>query len=279
MHHNSILNQSASSSHNSDLELFYYGSQKCGRESTWGPGVKQHYKLHYVHSGAGFLLSNGREYHITAGQLFACFPGETVFYRADAADPWEYSWVAFNGLNAEQYLRRAGFSPDQLVIDCPNKALIENAFHEILSTKGNTANHDLNYIGYLYLVLASIVDDSGSACDTSNTRKYVKIAIRYIKENFQHDISIEGIASYLSLDRKYFSKIFKRETGYSPTEYLIHYRIENARELLQNTSLSIADVAVAVGYSSQFSFSRAFKQHTGVSPSSFKRELPSMQSE
>lgn len=50
-----------------------------------GPGVKQHYKLHYVHSGEGWLRSNGREYHITAGQLFACFPGETVFYRADAA--------------------------------------------------------------------------------------------------------------------------------------------------------------------------------------------------
>ena len=70
-----------------------------------GPGVKQHYKLHYVHSGEGWLRSNGREYHITAGQLFACFPGETVFYRADAAQPWEYSWVAFDGLNAEQYLR------------------------------------------------------------------------------------------------------------------------------------------------------------------------------
>ena len=133
-----------------------------------GPGVKQHYKLHYVHSGEGWLRSNGREYRITAGQLFACFPGETVFYRADAAQPWEYSWVAFDGLNAEQYLRRAGFRPDHLVIDCPNKPLIENAFREILSTKGDTANHDLNYIGYLYLVLASIVDYSGNDSDTSN---------------------------------------------------------------------------------------------------------------
>ena len=74
-----------------DLELFYYGSQKCTAADTWGPGVKQHYKLHYVHSGEGWLRSNGREYRITAGQLFACFPGETVFYRADAAQPWEYS--------------------------------------------------------------------------------------------------------------------------------------------------------------------------------------------
>ena len=160
-----------------------------------GPGVKQHYKLHYVHSGEGWLRSNGREYHITAGQLFACFPGETVFYRADAAQPWEYSWVAFDGLNAEQYLRRAGFRPDHLVIDCPNKPLIENAFREILSTKGDTANHDLNYIGYLYLVLASIVDYSGNDSDTSNAHKKVKIAIRYIRENYQRDISIEEIAT------------------------------------------------------------------------------------
>lgn len=82
--------------------------------------------------------------------------------------------MAFDGLNAEQYLRRAGFRPDHLVIDCPNKPLIENAFREILSTKGDTANHDLNYIGYLYLVLASIVDYSGNDSDTSNAHKYVK---------------------------------------------------------------------------------------------------------
>lgn len=268
LHRNSILNKSASSSHNSDLELFYYGSQKCTAADTWGPGVKQHYKLHYVHSGEGWLRPNRREYRITAGQLFACFPGETVFYRADAAQPWEYSWVAFDGLNAEQYLRRAGFRPDHLVIDCPNKPLIENAFREILSTKGDTANHDLNYIGYLYLVLASIVDYSGNDSDTSNAHKYVKIAIRYIRENYQRDISIEEIATYLSLDRKYFSKVFKRETGSSPMEYLIQYRIDKACELLQSSTLSVAEIAAAVGYTSQFSFSRVFKKHMNVAPSS-----------
>lgn len=118
------------------------------------------------------------------------------------------------------------------------------------------------------------MDYSGNDSDTSNAHKYVKIAIRYIRENYQRDISIEEIATYLSLDRKYFSKVFKRETESSPMEYLIQYRIGKACELLQSSTLSVAEIAAAVGYTSQFSFSRVFKKHMNVAPSSYKKDRP-----
>lgn len=269
----SILNDVAINKKNMDLELYYFGTQQCKARESWGPGIKNQYKLHYVHSGKGYLLANHREYTITAGQIFACYPNEIVYYRADSDDPWKYSWVAFNGLNSEFYFERAGISKNNLVIDCPQKAVIEQAFDAILSTEQSAANKDLSYMGNLYLILSSIVDKSSLVKNTSSAKEYIKEAIIYIKKHFEQPITISDISAYLSLDRKYFSKIFKKELQMSPLEYLINYRLTRACELMRTTNLSIAEIATTVGYDNQFSFSRVFKKYKGISPSDYRKLL------
>ena len=76
----------------------------------------------------------------------------------------------------------------------------------------------------------------------------------------------KGISANLSLDRKYFSKIFKKELQMSPNEYLINYRLSRACELMETTTLTIAEIAATVGYDNQFSFSRVFKKYKQISP-------------
>ena len=272
---NSILNDGADNKKNTDLELYYFGTQQCKPNESWGPGIKNQYKLHYVHSGKGYLHANQKEYTIMAGQLFACYPNDVVYYKADAQTPWRYSWVAFDGLNSEFYFERAGFTKTNLVIDCPNCTLIENAYNEILATQKSAENKDLNYMGYLYLILASIVDKSPKVTDTSNSKRYVKEALKYIKKNYSQAITITDISANLSLDRKYFSKIFKHELQMTPNEYLIHYRLTRACELMETTSLTIAEIAATVGYDNQFSFSRVFKKYKKLSPSDYRKQLVS----
>ncbi|MCI5699911.1 MAG: AraC family transcriptional regulator [Lachnospiraceae bacterium] len=270
----SIPNEKANEKNNSDLELYYFGTQQCKPGDSWGPNKKDHYKLHYVHDGCGQLQSYGKTYTIKKGQMFACFPEEIVYYQADATYPWQYSWVAFDGLNSEQYLTSAGFRRDNLVIECPNKIIIENAFNEILSAEASAANTDLHYIGYLYIILSSIINTSSSEIAMKQSHGYIKEAISYIKANYHTEISIEDISKSLSLDRKYFSKLFKMELNLSPSEYLMQFRISKACELLQTTNMTISEIAVTVGYSNQFSFSRVFKKHLGMSPTDFRKGLP-----
>lgn len=273
MKKNSILNDDADNQKNTDLELYYFGTQQCKPGEFWGPGIKTQYKLHFVHSGKGRLKAREREYVITEGQLFACYPNEVVFYSADTSEPWRYSWVAFDGLNSEFYFDRAGFSKTNLVIDCPNRPIIENAFNAILQTERSAANKDLNYLGYLYLILASIVDKSSVAASQSSAKDYVKEAVTFIKKNYSQPISVTDISADLSLDRKYFSKIFKKELQISPHEYLINYRLARACELMETTDLTIAEIAATVGYDNQFSFSRVFKKYKQISPSDYKKGL------
>ena len=101
---------------------------------------------------------------------------------------------------------------------------------------------------------------------------YIKEALNYIEQNFQNDISVEGIAQFCGLNRTYFGRIFKGAVGKSPQEFLLNYRMTKATELLKLTRLSISDVGNAVGYPNQLHFSRAFKNTYGVSPREWRNQ-------
>ena len=78
--------------------------------------------------------------------------------------------------------------------------------------------------------------------------------------------------------KSYFSKIFHGAMGKTPKEFLIHYRITKACQLLKSTQLSIKDISVAVGYPNQLHFSRAFRNVMNISPRDWRKEHSSLQS-
>ena len=101
----------------------------------------------------------------------------------------------------------------------------------------------------------------------------VKIpAILEIEEKVKDDISIEEIAEVCGINRSYLGKIFKKNVGKSPQEFLMNYRMVKATELLKLTDLSIADIGKAVSYENQLHFSRAFKTILGISPRHWRKQ-------
>lgn len=130
-------------------------------------------------------------------------------------------------------------------------------------------------IGHLYLFLDYLIQSAHSTQLLSNNKMsdyYIKEAINYIEQNFQNNITIEDVASVCGINRSYLGKIFKKNTGQSPQEFLMNYRMVKAAELLKLTSLSIADIGSAIGYENQLHFSRAFKNIYGVSPREWRNQ-------
>ena len=97
-------------------------------------------------------------------------------------------------------------------------------------------------------------------------------AVRYMEENFQHEIGLDDVAKQVYLSTCYFSRLFKQVKGWSFTEYLTHVRMEEARKLLTTTSYSVAEIAMRVGFRDARYFSQVFKKHAGKTPGSYRRD-------
>lgn len=95
-------------------------------------------------------------------------------------------------------------------------------------------------------------------------------AIRYIEVHYSKDITLEEVAQRMNFSPYYFSKMFKKQTGINFIDFLTSVRLENAKILIQESDLSIKEVANRVGYRDPNYFSRVFKKNMGVNPSEYK---------
>lgn len=263
-----------------DLDLYQYGWEKCEPGHSFGPAARNHYLFHYVISGTGTLMADNAKgetqiYQIKSGQGFLIFPGQITTYYADSAIPWEYVWLEFDGLRVKEAIDLTDLSLKSPVYHSHFKEFRELMQNEMLYIVQHSKESPFHLIGHLYLFL----DYLTQSCQSSSLKKtgkmsdfYIKEAVSFIEQNFQNNITIEEIASVCGVNRSYFGKIFRKSVGKSPQEFLIHYRMAKAAELLKLTSLSIADIGNAVGYDNQLHFSRAFKSVYGISPRAFRNQ-------
>lgn len=93
----------------------------------------------------------------------------------------------------------------------------------------------------------------------------------YIEEHYAKPLTLESIAKALRYSPSHLSIQFKQQIGCSPIEYLIQLRIEKATILLVKTDTSLREIAMNVGYSDVYYFSRLFKKRVGISPTQFRQ--------
>jgi YesN/AraC family two-component response regulator len=95
----------------------------------------------------------------------------------------------------------------------------------------------------------------------------------YIRNNYMKRITLDDIADYVYMSRSRLSKIFNEEMGMSVSAYINRVRIERAKRLLHDPSLTIVDVANLTGFEAQSYFSKQFKAVVGVSPKKFREKM------
>jgi len=95
----------------------------------------------------------------------------------------------------------------------------------------------------------------------------------YIDANLESEVTLDRMASIACLSRFHFVRAFRNALGQSPVRYVSARRLERAEVLLLQRDRTLVDIALARGFSSQTSFTRAFSQATGVTPGQYRREV------
>ena len=256
-----------------DLNLYQFGWERTSPAHSYGPHARNHYLFHYIIAGRGVLQANEKEYEVTPGHGFLVTPGQITTYRSDDKDPWEYTWLEFDGLRAHESLYLAGVSGSRPVYTARSAEAGRLLRDEMLYIVNHSDASPIHLIAHGYLFLDRLVQSSAGRQEGREHRLrdfYIKEALAFVEQNFQRDISIEEIASVCGLNRSYFGKVFRDAVGESPQAYLLHYRMARAAQLLKETRLSIGEIAAQVSYPNQLHFSRAFKSVHGVSPREYR---------
>ena len=124
------------------------------------------------------------------------------------------------------------------------------------------------------LVLAHAAAPCGAA-DHAGTRgpsRAIGRAIDFMRENLDRSILLDDIARASNLSGSHFARIFRTEVGVPPHRFLLKLRVDEARRLLGQTDLSIAEIAYACGFSHQEHMTRAFRAHLDTTPGAYRKQ-------
>lgn len=255
------------------LSLYVYniGFQKCLPQHKW-EGIRNHYLIHYIHSGRGYYRTGGQTFLLTKGDAFLIYPDKKVCYYADENEPWEYYWVGFHGTDAISLIEKTDFSPQNPIFyHCSFGNEILNCLLEIYYVRGNTAANTVKMTSSLYQMFSFFIQDSTTKQIKPSSVPHIELAISFIASQYSYPITIEEIASYVGISRTHLFREFKEHLKQSPKDYLTDFRMKEACRLLNSTTLSINSIANSVGYENGMYFSKSFHKKFHITPSQFRQ--------
>ncbi|WP_353718491.1 AraC family transcriptional regulator [Dyadobacter sp. 676] len=239
-------------------------------------GISQAILL-YCSDGQGWVETGGNVVQVRAGEIFVLPMDVPHSYGADAKNPWSIYWMHLGGSHcdaAAAAVMERGGEPARAVqvgFSEERNALFTHIARTLL--KGYSASNLLQANLALPHYLSSFIapehfgSQKQSVRDASPTEK----AILYMQENLSNSLTLDNIARSVNLSGSFFSRKFKKDTGYAPIEYFNYLRIQKACQLLHFGAMRVNEVASAIGIDDPFYFSRLFKQQMGIPPAHYRK--------
>jgi AraC family transcriptional regulator, arabinose operon regulatory protein len=232
-------------------------------------GTSQHILIACI-SGRGSCTLGGLEWKMEPGELLFLPPRERHVYSADPRSPWTIFWVHFRGLRSDDYLESLRVSPSRPVLSVDDPMVLfdafEDTFRHAIHGFSDAAMTGLSTAFARLLGLARVHQRTpGSRSRLAENRLFKVLAM--MREDLAHPWTLEELARESHLSVPHFTELCRRQTGLPPLGLLIRLRLQTAMELLQRGSHNVSEAAEAVGYEDPFYFSRLFRKHMGVAPS------------
>lgn len=259
---------------NTAKSLFYYinsvGHFYCDNNYIVSRQKFDSFLIMYVVKGEGSLTINNKSKIIKENDVILINCYEPHGYETSTS--LETLWLHFDGNVSVDYFNLIKQDNTHVIISAAS-SLIPTYLKSIINLfKESKMINEPLISCEIQRILAELFNlSNGNQSNTSSSNStFVNNSISYMKNNFKNKISLEDIANSVSISPFHFSRLFKKETGYSPYEYIIMVRLNHAKNLLKTSNMLIKEIAFECGFNSESNFVITFKKHTNMSPRQFR---------
>lgn len=231
-----------------------------------------YYTLVITVSGEGKLIYKTDSFSVSRKSAFLL---DTNYYHRieTVGENWEFYYFDLKGPAMENYTLLC--EEMGTVVGIPEKQgelllLVEQCVKLVKEKKHyRDIQLSLNVTEMITKLLMSNIKDMEMS--VSEKHQIAERAVEYITEHYDREIGVEEIAGYVSLSKYYFIKLFKNCIGVTPYEYLLHIRINAAKDLLRESDLTLEEIAIKAGFGDAVGFSRSFRRYVGLTPIAFRK--------
>lgn len=264
--------------------VLYIGKARCAPGFRNGHSDENGFLLHYIHEGELWHRLRNKEHRLGKGQACLLDLSEPVDYGNDRARVAVLSWVLFNGKDMPHLFTELRADREPVFVNLESQRLVQIHRELTAVTAGEPPAHEIRASSLLTALLAVLFAtraDRGSVVSlVGNTevlsdavRKAIDFMVRYHAyhgKNGNQALSLDLISDAIGLSKYHFLRLFRRETGMTPMQYLTRYRIEQASRLLKHSNKAIGQISPMVGIPDQNRFARLFRRYTGTTPRDYR---------
>lgn len=260
-----------------DCNILFFGRELTEPDYVYsGNNTRDDYVLHFILSGKGSFASAGNKMtQLEAGDVFILPRSVPCLYKADHENPWEYSWIGLSGSSLRDMLSRSQLM-EKHYLKQTNQTQFAKDFSDLFHTLHNplSLSNQMLVQSILFKTLYNLIQEFPSSKPLSKASSFEHFdqAVQLMNENLEAGFNVSDVAATLHLSRTYLHTIFKKYAECSPQSFLLSLRMSTAKEILNETSFSIREVASLVGYKDPFTFSKAFKRIVKKSPQDYRQQ-------
>ena len=228
-----------------------------------------------VLSGSGCICTDGQVSPVSAGHMALLDLKKPYQIYPDAADPWKFGWIRFDGGSADWLYRQiCGSSHLFFAPDAAQTAAA--AVESLLACHTHRAPDGmLRSAAILHELLAELYavsrDFRSAYTHTAAYSDAVQQVADYIEVNYFRKLTLEELAGLVYLSPCHLLREFKKHTGFTPLQYTNLYRMTLAKQMLRSSNLTIEQIALNTGFCSHSYFSKSFREAVGTTPEAFRR--------
>ena len=227
------------------------------------------YGLYYILSGSGSVEHGCLKQKLKKGSLFVASYEKKLTLTADENYFLDYLYFDFSGLCQKSVIERMGLSED-IVRDTGKDIALKEAVIHLYDSFMLAGIYSLKTLGLFYLLIDRIAYGENYRSTEKPAERYVKQALNFIGNNFQHT-DVYEIANHCGVSLTYLDKVFRKVLDCSPKDFLTVYKLKTAESYLYNTDIPISKICLYSGYYSSQYFIRMFKRYFGVTPSQYRK--------